>query len=664
MGETLELSIQGFDDVGLADLDLSINGTPLTLNPDRIENGLVNSAVTTLNELGVFEVVATATDLVGNIDTETIEVRVIDSSDTSAPITVIDLTQFEEFGTLITEPTNIIGTINDDNLEFYRLEIASVNLIDLNNPAAADPDYQVLAEGNTNIDNGVIGQVDPRLLANGSYFLRVVTGDFSGNLNVQGLAIGISSAEKPGQVRLEINDLTIPLAGIPIEINRVYDSFTTDQAGDFGFGWSLAAGEAQIEESAPVTDSPGLSLFSSTPFRIGDTVTLNNPDGERVSFIFDPVVTGASLLGPIWQPRFTPAPGVFDRLEVDDISLTIRSDGTAGLFLLGLPYNPDDYRLTTRDGRVYNYNQFEGLQDVSDRNGNPLTYTDDGIFSSTGESITFNRDAQGRIISITDPGGGVIAYTYNSDGDLSTVTDQVGLTFTHTYDPAHLLDEVIDSRGNTIALTEYDQFGRITTATDAEGNITTIAYLDNPDNSITETRIDPLGNTTMTTRDSRGNVVSFTNEVGGTVTTVYDQNDNPINVTDAQGNATTRAYDQNGNVTSITDALGNTQSFIYDEFNQILTETDLLGRVTNFAYDDSGNLIEIIDPSGERTEFAYDTFGRVTAFTDANNNVTQFRYEDLSNTGSVSLTLDQPTQIIFSDGSTQSFSVQSVWSDY
>ena len=87
---------------------------------------------------------------------------------------------------------------------------------------------------------------------------------------------------------------------------------------------------------------------------------------------------------------------------------------------------PSKYRLTTRDSTTYEYDQFNGLESLTDRNGNTLTYTDNGIFSSTGESVEFRRDAQGRITEIVDPAGNSIEYSYDANGDLVSIRDRSG----------------------------------------------------------------------------------------------------------------------------------------------------------------------------------------------------------------------------------------------
>src|SRR4029079_15816856 len=69
------------------------------------------------------------------------------------------------------------------------------------------------------------------------------------------------------------------------------------------------------------------------------------------------------------------------------------------------PYNPTRFQLTTADGTAYIIDANAGLQSVRELNNNPLTITPQGIIHSSGRSITFTRDSQGRIIRITEPSG-------------------------------------------------------------------------------------------------------------------------------------------------------------------------------------------------------------------------------------------------------------------
>jgi hypothetical protein len=77
--------------------------------------------------------------------------------------------------------------------------------------------------------------------------------------------------------------------------------------------------------------------------------------------------------------------------------------------VLSLATNPEDYTLTTPDGVRYRYNQFTGLEQVTDRNGNTLTRTAAGITSSAGASVEFLRDSQDDC-SNSRPGRNAIRY--------------------------------------------------------------------------------------------------------------------------------------------------------------------------------------------------------------------------------------------------------------
>src|SRR5262249_46228545 len=163
-------------------------------------------------------------------------------------------------------------------------------------------------------------------------------------------------------------DLSVPLAGIPIKVTRVYDTLDANRSGDFGFGWHLATAGPRIHETVPqIADEQG-NPFGASGFRAGTKVYLTGPDGKRVGFTFDPVPEGG-LLGTVWHPHFRPDPGVYAQLSVDDVALSQRGDGAFGLYLIGFAYNPSEYTLTTTDGLAYRYSQFSGLETITDRNG-------------------------------------------------------------------------------------------------------------------------------------------------------------------------------------------------------------------------------------------------------------------------------------------------------
>jgi YD repeat-containing protein len=156
---------------------------------------------------------------------------------------------------------------------------------------------------------------------------------------------------------------------------------------------------------------------------------------------------------------------------------------------------------------------------------------------------------------------------------------------------------------------------------------------------------DPAGNTTSTTYDALGNVLTRTDANGNTTTATYDVLYRPHIITDANGNSTTNAYDAAGNLISVTDALGNTTTYTYDALNRRTAVTDPLGHTTYTSYDSLGNLLETTDANGVVTRYEYDALNRQTAVilnykpgfpADAETNVRyEFAYNAVGNRTSV-----------------------------
>ena len=90
-----------------------------------------------------------------------------------------------------------------------------------------------------------------------------------------------------------------------------------------------------------------------------------------------------------------------------------------------------------------------------------------GVIHSAGKSITFTRDALGRITQITDPNGNAQSYTYDSNGDLVTFTDRENHATTFTYNSDHHLLTIVDARGVSLLTNQYDAAGRLIGQTDA-----------------------------------------------------------------------------------------------------------------------------------------------------------------------------------------------------
>ena len=290
---------------------------------------------------------------------------------------------------------------------------------------------------------------------------------------------------------------------------------------------------------------------------------MTDPSGKRVGFTFTPDWVG-SLFGTYWIPKFTADPGVDETLEVYDTTAA-PPDSLFGA--LGGPYHPTQYKLITADGTLYEYDQSAGLQKITDASGNTLTFTAAGIVSSTGVTIPFHRDSQGRVIEIDDPAGNAIKYQYDSAGNLISVSQPVSGTssevtqYTYLATPAHFLSTIIDPNGVQTFKAQFDANGRLIGSTDGTG--ATVSQSFNLA-AMTGTETDANGNVTTLIYNARGDVVEkedppvknvITGEVDNYVTTyVYGDPNNPdlpTQVTNRRGFVTTYTYDANGNETRL-----------------------------------------------------------------------------------------------------------------
>ena len=627
-GESVTLQVSATDNRDLASLTVTLNGTPVALSPSSTINGQRYTAAVQLETSGLYTVEATAVDGTGNTSVETFDLRAADPSDVTPPDIVLDLSDLE-VGKPLSSAYEVSGAVADDNLAFYQVEYAPTRLVDLGNPAEVDADYMVVSQGSANAD-GVLGTLDPRFLDNDEYFVRVVAEDFSGNRSAEGFVVGVATENKVGNFTLDATDLNLPLTGIPITVQRRYDTLQANSSESFGYGWAFAGLDARISESALVTDGPGSAdFFTGTAFKAGDRVTLTAPSGKRVGFTFTPEPVQAGFFGTVFQPKFTADPGVEETLAVDSTNLSQKADGSFGLYLFGFAYNPSEYKLTTKENLTYTYNQFTGLQTVSDLNGNALTYSDSGIVSSTGEAVRFERDSEDRITRIVDPSGNSIGYQYDNEGDLVAVTDRAGNTTRYEYDPdrPHYLTEEIDPLGRSSVRTEFDDQGRIERIIDAEGNALEIDI--NFDGPVeTQTITDPLNFTTTLVYDDRGNVLQQIDPEGGVTKYEYN-NDNRIErLTNARGFTTSFSYDNRGNLLTETDALDRTTTFTYNALNQVETITDADGLASINRYDELGNLQQREDAEGNITEYSYFADGTLKTVSDAEDNITEYVYDN------------------------------------
>jgi YD repeat-containing protein len=349
---------------------------------------------------------------------------------------------------------------------------------------------------------------------------------------------------KVGNFTLAFSDLMTPVAGLPIEIIRSYDS-RDPRVGDFGAGWQLGIKNVRLEKSAPIgrfwqqSMTGGIIPKYCIEQSKAHLVTITFADGRVYKFattLTPQCQNVAPLTGTtvtyVLQPGSAGTAGA-TLTAVGDNSVIVDgpSEGSVNLVTTNGLYNPRVFELTLAEGMKFVIEQEVGVRSMTDLNGNTLTINSNGIVHSSGKSISFVRDAQGRITQIIDPAGNPMTYSYDAAGDLISFKDRENNTTSFTYNNSHGMLTIEDPRGIQPIRNDYDAAGRLVKHTDAFGK--EIVY---------------------------GHDLSAKRET----------------ITDRLGRETLYEYDQNDNVSRMTDALGHQTIYTYDSRDRRLSETNAI----------------------------------------------------------------------------------------
>ncbi len=547
--------------------------------------------------------------------TDTIDVVVVADAPTDDTPPVAAISSPVD-GAIVLEPMAITGTVDDPTLVRWDLSIAP----------AGSSDFTTLATGTGAVDlvSGVLAELDAALFINGLYVLRLVALDAGGNESVDEVTFNIEGDQKVGLFTLTSIDLTIPMGGMPIEIARTYDS-RDKELGDFGVGWNLDVRRTKVTCSSTLGEdwfvAGGGFAYVLLPKRL-HSCTVRLPDGDAETFDFTPSpATSAIVPFSFLNARFTPRADVDGTLEVVDNSFLAIFDGQPGdVTLLDDqtfdPFDPERFRYTLGEGAdatVFIIGP-DGLESITDRNGNTLTFGEDGISHSSGAALDMQRDALGRIVSVTDLLGQTQRYAYSAAGDLASHTDVLGNVTRYYYNRDHGLVRIEDPLGRPAVRNAFDANGRLIAVTDAAGNLTTYAY---DDEARTMTTTLPDGTTRVYRYDAFGRIVGDTTSMlvdGESVAVAvefdYDAGGNPTLEVDADGVRVERAFDGEDMTREVIDPDGLglvTEHTIVD--GRLIAKRDALERVTTFSFDARGNATGIVAPGGRTASADYDDQG-------------------------------------------------------
>lgn len=552
----------------------------------------------------------------------------------------------------VTQPVTVTGSVSTDSILAWRLERRE--------SGTGDTGWSPINTGTSTGESLTFGTLDPTLLLNGLHDVRVVTTDTSGRSAEAAIAVVVKDDMKLGHVALTFQDLDVPVSGIPIEVLRSYDSRDKSR-GDFGFGWRLDVNRVRVHESSVMgraftaqNNGSFIPTWCIVPAR-NVVITVVTPDG--VVHRFRPVAEDScALFSPpdFATIRLEPIGGTSSSLTMAGGSDVLVQQGESGGWELWSSsdgdfqlLDPRRFTLTLSDGRKLSFDQFDGFESIRDPNGNQLTFGPGGITHSSGKSITFLRDGEGRISKITDPSGKAHHYAYDVEGNLASYTDPTGNVTVFTYVPSrpHHLRDVIDARGVRALRNDFDADGRLISTTDALGKALTYSY---DMESRRETIVDRNGHPRVFEYDTQGFVTREVDQEGGVTTRTFDDRGNRLTEIDASGRERRWTYDGLNNVLTERDPAGALTTNTYGPFARLLTTTDALGHTrtnlyydngnqrasegplplqqTSFDYDPQGNMTVMLTPTG-LTSWSFDASGNRLTETDASGHTTTFTYD-------------------------------------
>ncbi|AXQ31164.1 hypothetical protein D0B54_21885 [Solimonas sp. K1W22B-7] len=614
-GTPVTLSVASSGGSGTVTRTLTVNGTPVAIPA----NGVLQQPAP--QTPGVYRIALQVSDDSTTLHREAL-LRVRSADDSAAPVAEITS---PEADAEVSGRIPIRGSASDDHFAWYQLLWRPLG--------AGDDAWREILTRTTPVANGVLGSFDPTTLDNGLYQLALVAADTGGRQTTALVSIEVYGEQKLGQFSISFVDLSLEAAGIPIQVTRTYDTRRKADKLDFGHGWSVDYQSLRLRQNMTlglqwnVETPPGQFNVCLRP--VGKRrIAITLPDGKVERFSARNATECSFGQPPPVNILFDPAPGTTGSLTLVNVP-NVKAQGGVLYDMDNLEtWNPQEFKLKTQEGLEYYLREGVGIERVKDAFGNTLDYTANGLIHSGGQTIHFDRDAQGRITAVTDLAGKKIQYGYSAQGDLQSVTDRNAQTTRFKYDRSHGLTDLIDPRGITVARQIYDEQGRLIATIDADGQRSDIVFQPDDNRQVVKNR---RGFETAYLYDSEGNVLEKTDALGHKTAYEYDDVGNETKVTDAHGKSVTRSFNAGNKVVTETNALNQatTNDWTLDNGSQrwqLLSTTDARGNVSTNTYSViTAELTLISEPLGRSTRIFQNGKGELYGL-NLSGNLTQYGY--------------------------------------
>jgi len=305
--------------------------------------------------------------------------------------------------------------------------------------------------------------------------------------------------------------------------------------------------------------------------------------------------------------------------EQEDVAYQGREDGVSFWLM-----DPESERLYRFDAPPYSWGSTNRLREIADRNGNALLleYRADGritnVADGLGRNLSFTYTATGNLLAVSD-GARTTGFGCDAQGALISVTNPLGYVTTCIYDPVNshtngqgaLMTGIQHPRGNVPYTQAYNSNGQVVSQTSACGGMSSFSYtttvygettqIDDPQGSLVHNHLNWSRATNLVDQAGNGFGISYQTE-----------RNLPTRIRDRCGQASSFQYDFHScRLTNVIHRDGATTTYSYVTTTQVFTNRETGTNTVEFDFQD---LCAIRHPDGSTEEFHRDARGNVTSY--------------------------------------------------
>ena len=351
----------------------------------------------------------------------------------------------------------------------------------------------------------------------------------------------------------------------------------------------------------------------------GNTTTLIRDDHGRVIGVIDPLgrrgtatYNSSGALASIENADGARWTFAYPEFAVESLPSLVRNSTNTSWSRGNLPISvTDPYGATIR----FTYNAGGEIASVT----NPLGHTTEGTFDTWGNLVglttasgavwNYVYDGLSQLVEATDPSGAVTRYSYDLNGELSSVTDATGVEIKRRVDRQRGIEEIADAFSSSFIHT--DIFGRVTSEQKRARGGSSAKKADVESEFITY--------------DAAGRPVEILDAAGGLTRCERDGAGRVLRVISAEGRIETYDYDAAGRVISHAVGLDAPRRYT-DEAGVSRVVEPSAWAITRLEYDAASQIIKRINPDGSVEKITYDVCGRVTGV-EAGARVASYEYD-------------------------------------